>query len=396
MGSTESSQNSRARWLSSPSAAALLDLPLEVLIDVCGQLDFRDLIRAAETCKRFRHGDGGLETAELPTKSPVVAALREHAFSGGVGTPTTRPIDCSESWVAYLARCARQRRCREAPPIAVGVRHTLFLDATGRLLSCGQGASVGHGEAGMAYPLPTTIVAVVGLRMRSVAAGPHHGLALGWDGRVYSWGGNGYGQLGHGDERDRPSPALMEGLESVRSMAASNSFSLVVTQSGAVFQCSESLRPIIDEGFAGMRVRHVRAGDYTAFAIGEVGGLLSWGRGESGLLGHGDTRNQPAPKRVEALQGIRMSGVSVRVFHALALAEDGLLYAWGINAQRALLSDPHVERELLPKQSRRSGACAWAALLLVVIAATQWRTRASCGRGEPMASTRLRSAMASR
>jgi hypothetical protein len=35
---------------SSPSAAALLDLPLEVLIDVCGQLDLRDLIRVAETC----------------------------------------------------------------------------------------------------------------------------------------------------------------------------------------------------------------------------------------------------------------------------------------------------------------------------------------------------------
>jgi hypothetical protein len=90
--------------VSSPTAAALLDLPLEVLIDVCEQLDFRDLIRVAETCKRFPYGDGGLETAELPTKSPVAAALREHAFPGGVGIPSTRRLGCSESWVAYLAR----------------------------------------------------------------------------------------------------------------------------------------------------------------------------------------------------------------------------------------------------------------------------------------------------
>jgi hypothetical protein len=47
---------------------ALLDLPLEVLTDVCLQLDPRALVRVAGTCKRFRHGDGEPETAELPTK----------------------------------------------------------------------------------------------------------------------------------------------------------------------------------------------------------------------------------------------------------------------------------------------------------------------------------------
>jgi hypothetical protein len=93
-----------------------------VLINVCGQLDFRDL-------KRFRHGDGGLEPVELPTKSPVVAVLREHAFPGGVGISSTRPIGCLESWVAYLARCARHRRCREAPPITSGYHHSVIVGA---------------------------------------------------------------------------------------------------------------------------------------------------------------------------------------------------------------------------------------------------------------------------
>jgi hypothetical protein len=103
--------------------AALLDLPLEVLTCVCQQLDLHALVRVAETCRRFRHGDGGLETVELPTKSPVVIALRQHAFSGGGLIPGTRPVGCSESWVAYLARCVRPRRCREAPSIAAGYQH---------------------------------------------------------------------------------------------------------------------------------------------------------------------------------------------------------------------------------------------------------------------------------
>jgi hypothetical protein len=109
--------------------ATLLDLPLEVLTDVCLQLDLHDLVRVAATCKRFRHGDGGLETAELPTKSPVVTALRILAFSRPELVPSTRAIGGSESWVAYLARCARQRRCREAPPIAAGDWHSIFVAA---------------------------------------------------------------------------------------------------------------------------------------------------------------------------------------------------------------------------------------------------------------------------
>jgi alpha-tubulin suppressor-like RCC1 family protein len=53
--------------------------------------------------------------------------------------------------------------------------------------------------------------------------------------------------------------------------------------------------------------------------------------------------------RVEALRNVRVSFVSVGIYHVLALAEDGVVYAWGENEERALLGNPHVERELLPK-----------------------------------------------
>jgi alpha-tubulin suppressor-like RCC1 family protein len=119
----------------------------------------------------------------------VITALRKHAFPGGVGIPSTRPVGCSESWVAYLARCARQRRCREAPPIGAGGNHSLFMDASGRLLTCGMGVAVGHGDAEVeiVYPSPTPVSALANVRVRSVAVGYEHSLALGWDDRVYSW-----------------------------------------------------------------------------------------------------------------------------------------------------------------------------------------------------------------
>jgi alpha-tubulin suppressor-like RCC1 family protein len=338
------------------SSITLLDLPLELFTAECQQLDLRDLVRVAAACTRFRHSDGELETAELPTKSPVVTALRELAFPGGEMVPSTRPIGCSESWVAYLARCVRQRRFREAPPIAAGNGQSLFLDGAGRLLACGTGEATGHGDADAIYSDPAPMAALAGLRVRSVTAGSEHSLALSWAGRVFSWGTNRYGQLGHGDKLARPAPALVEGLEGVGGIAAAHNRSLAVTQSGIVFfwgcavepEAPDVLRPILVEGFKGVRVRRVYAGQSVILAVGEDGELFSWGCSEDRLMGHGDTQDQPLPKRFEALRGVRVSTVAVDFRHALALAEDGLVYAWAMSNYGALLGKPNFYRELLP------------------------------------------------
>jgi hypothetical protein len=141
----------------------------------------------------------------------VVAVLLELAFSRHELVPRTRPSGCSESWVAYLARRARQRRCSEAPPIAAGLGHNLLVDAAGRLLACGHGTATGHGDANGSCSKPAPVAVMGSVVVRSVAAGSRHSLALSWDGRVYSWGCNDIGQLGQGDAPKRGSPTLVEG-----------------------------------------------------------------------------------------------------------------------------------------------------------------------------------------
>jgi alpha-tubulin suppressor-like RCC1 family protein len=198
---------------------------------------------------------------------------------------------------------------------------------------------------------------MMGVRVRSVAAGSAHSLALGWDGRVYSWGSNDSGQLGHGDTLHRPSPAVTESLEGVLGIAAACGHSHAATHSGAVFSWGGALldgaqsepRPILLEGFDGLRVRGVFAGMSEAYAIGEAGELFSWGSDYVVILGHGDCQDQPSPKRVEALRDVRISSVSAGPWHVLALAEDRLVYAWGYNADGALYGNQHVENDELPQ-----------------------------------------------
>jgi alpha-tubulin suppressor-like RCC1 family protein len=230
------------------------------------------------------------------------------------------------------------------------------VDAAGQVLACGKGdRGVNEGHI---HSAPTPVTAMVGICVRSVTAGFHHSLALTWDGRVYSWGANSFGQLGLGDRRSRPSPVLVEKLEGECNIAAAANYSLAVTQSGAVFSWGRALKPgaesslvpRIVEWLKEVRVRKcVCANTGTAFAVSQEGELFSWGPGDDGLLGHGDEEDQPSPKRVEALRGVRVSSVSVGQWHALALAEDGLVYTWGENRCRATLGNPHVEGELLPK-----------------------------------------------
>jgi hypothetical protein len=334
----------------------LHDLPLEVLTNVFHHLGLVDLVRVAQSCTRFGHG--GPQTLKR-NEAPVVAVLSELAFPRGQLVPHSRPKGCSESLVSHLARCVRQRRFREAPPIAAGYQFRLFVDPSWRLLSCGKDAAMGHGSASNIYPNPTPVVAMARVRMRSVAAGPLHSLVLGWDGRVYSWGSarsNSYGQLGHGDKLCRHLPALVEGLEGVRGIAAAATHSLAVTQSGTVwcwgksFQpgSPDSLRPIPVEGFGRVRVCRASAGHGVAFAIDENGELFSWGLGVFGRLSHGDTQHQPLPKRVEAVRGIRVTSLAVGDKQALALAEHGLVYACGDIFRGVVMgNNPHDESVLL-------------------------------------------------
>ena len=83
--------------------------------------------------------------------------------------------------------------------------------------------------------------------------------------------------------------------------------------------------------FDGEAVLMVACGDEHTAALTEGGGVYTFGLGEDGQLGHGDTEDQLAPRRVPAagFNGERVVMVAAGRMHTAALSEAGHVYTWG-------------------------------------------------------------------
>ena len=57
--------------------------------------------------------------------------------------------------------------------------------------------------------------------------------------------------------------------------------------------------------------------------------VFTWGRGEDGQLGLGDTSDQDEPTYVDALRGVGVRQIACGSGHTVVLTTDGEVYTWG-------------------------------------------------------------------
>lgn len=56
--------------------------------------------------------------------------------------------------------------------------------------------------------------------------------------------------------------------------------------------------------------------------------MYSWGRGEDGQLGIGDTSDQDEPTYVDALRGVGVKEIACGSGHTVVLTGEGEVYTW--------------------------------------------------------------------
>ncbi|XP_076284957.1 E3 ubiquitin-protein ligase HERC2 isoform X1 [Lasioglossum baleicum] len=184
------------------------------------------------------------------------------------------------------------------PVYIAGGSKTLFVvSQKGKLYACGEGTNgrLGLGDdSNVCEPKPIPFLDQYVIRKVAVHSGGKHVLALTKDGKVFSWGEGEDGKLGHGNCQTLDKPRLIEALKA-------------------------------------KRIRDIACGSGHSAAVTSRGELYTWGLGEYGRLGHGDTATRFKPKLVQALIGHRVIQVACgsRDAQTMALTADGSVYSWG-------------------------------------------------------------------
>jgi alpha-tubulin suppressor-like RCC1 family protein len=181
--------------------------------------------------------------------------------------------------------------------VAAGGNHSLVLQSVGgvnKIWAAGANLAGQLGRATNEAAFSAVFQQVPGglpAQPVAIAAGSKHNLALGLDGRVYTWGDNSQGQLGSGTTVAlRHSPAPVPGLINVKAIAAGADHSLALTRDGQVY---------------------------------------AWGRGNSGQLGYFTLRGTNVPRLITGIPLVAQIAAGDK--HTLIRTEAGEVYACGAN-----------------------------------------------------------------
>ncbi|NLW12373.1 MAG: hypothetical protein GX028_10220, partial [Clostridiaceae bacterium] len=128
-----------------------------------------------------------------------------------------------------------------------------------------------------------------------LAAGFSHSAMVDYDGSLYLWGDNTYGQSSAGSDSYIDQPQLIELNAKVAEVSLGAWHTLVLTENGEVY---------------------------------------SSGRNTFGQLGNGSWENSDQLVKIEGLSNI--AAISAGSYHSLALGQDGSLWVWGSNTNNQL------------------------------------------------------------
>jgi len=197
------------------------------------------------------------------------------------------------------------------PMIAGGMTHTLALKYDGTVWAWGYNGygQLGDGTSGTGNQKNTPVqvkgAGNVGILtdVISVAAGMNHSAALKSDGTVWTWGYNSDGQLGDGTKTNRSTPVQVRGA------------------GGVDFLCD---------------IVAIESGNHHMLALKSDGTVWAWGYNSKGQLGDGTGTQRSTPAQVKGAGGAGIIADIIDITAGqsctIALKSDGTVWAWGDNS----------------------------------------------------------------
>ncbi|XXG87075.1 hypothetical protein AAC387_Pa11g1857 [Persea americana] len=216
-------------------------------------------------------------------------------------------------------------------------------------------------------------------RVVLISTGASHSVALLSGNIACSWGRGEDGQLGHGDAEDRLLPTLMTALDGHEIVSITCGADHTIAYSKSQMQVyswgwgdfgrlghgnsSDLFTPLPIKALLGIQIKQIACGDSHCLAVTMEGEVQSWGRNQNGQLGLGATDDSLVPQKIQAFEGVSVKMVAAGAEHTAAITEDGDLYGWGWGRYGNLglgdRSDRLVPEKVSAVDKMVSVACGW-------------------------------------
>ena len=203
------------------------------------------------------------------------------------------------------------------------------IGSDGKLYAWGSGFQglLGNGTTTDPQTTPVTVSLPAGVKATAVAGAIFTGYAIGSDGNLYAWGGGGDGELGNGTKTSAQSTPVIVSLPAGVTptvIAGGDQTAYAIGSDGHLYAWggngdgslgngttgSDQTTPVTVSLPAGVTPTVIAGGDQTAYAIGSDGNLYAWGFGGFGEMGNGTAPTaQSTPVTLSAPTGVVPTGL---------------------------------------------------------------------------------------
>lgn len=222
--------------------------------------------------------------------------------------------------------------------VVAGSQHSLILTKSGDVYVFGKGqfGQLGLGKDKTSVDVPTKINSLP--KMKAISTTYSSNLLLADNGDVYAFGSNNLGQLGLNSQTDAFVPTKISGISNAAAVSTGGN-SLILLENGDVYSFGYNyggnLGYVPNNNYVLKPQKISTISNAIAIATGARhslvllanGDVYSFGKGESGQLGHGDTKDQTTPKRIANLPKAR--AIAAGGDTSFVLSENGDVYSFG-------------------------------------------------------------------